>query len=96
MATWAFAAETVADVGSRGQGGKGGEGETGPSKVVVETSEGDQLLIDISESEENLIREFREVIGSIAVLAEPSNTTSLSGILNISNGCVPALHFAPH
>ena len=43
-----------------------------------------QLLIDLTDSEkENLAQEFREIVGSVIVLADPLSTSSLAGLLGI-------------
>jgi hypothetical protein len=44
-----------------------------------------QLLIDLTDSEkESLAQEFREIVGSIVVLADPLSTSSLAGLLGIN------------
>jgi len=43
-----------------------------------------QLLIDLTDSEkESLAQEFREIVGSVVVLADPLSTSSLAGLLGI-------------
>lgn len=43
-----------------------------------------QLLIDLTDSEkENLAQEFRDIVGSVVVLADPLSTSSLAGLLGI-------------
>ena len=45
----------------------------------------DRLLANLSDPEqEDLVREFRAVVGSIVVLAEPLGTSSLARLLNIA------------
>ena len=45
----------------------------------------DHLLINLSDPEqEDLVREFRAVVGSIVILAEPLGTSSLARLLNIA------------
>jgi hypothetical protein len=57
----------------------------------------DQLLTDLNDSEkDDLVREFREVVGSIVILAEPLGTSTLARLLNIARetieGRLDSLH----
>jgi len=48
-----------------------------------------QLLVGLTASERHhLVREFREVVGSIIILASPLSTASLARLLGISKGVV--------
>jgi len=48
-----------------------------------------QLLVGLTASERHhLVREFREVVGSIVILASPLSTASLARLLKISKGAV--------
>lgn len=49
----------------------------------------DQLLVDMTEpAKYNIIREFRDVVGSIVILARPLSTTGLSCLLGIDKAYI--------
>jgi hypothetical protein len=49
----------------------------------------DQLLVDLTDSQkQRLAREFREVVGSIVILADPLSTSSLAKLLGVSKRIV--------
>jgi hypothetical protein len=57
----------------------------------------DQLLVDQDKAEiDTLVREFREVVGTIVILADPLSTISLASLLDIPkedvNGRLDSLH----